>query len=289
MIGRARRFLTLVLPTLWLGLGLAACDNAPPPVDKVEIRPQAPTPTEDEAAILTNAPKVTCAIRLIAVPLDRPLDEAWSQVDETVLNELSRAVWNGNGLRLGVLNRANESDFADALGNLTFQKDSMYVGYDQLTDIRRSKPLRAEFFVDLTRPPAPMHIEHFTGGELCLLTAMRPAGIDAAYIELIPQHYKAKASLVPRTPMEKLLDGTIYRDLGVSLALAPSEALVIGLYRPAARVDTEQAPEDSAVFEMPDPQEQAELPLNLGRGLFTAGRTQDDLQFMMLLRVLPSQ
>lgn len=294
---------------------LTGCE-ADPGVPEGRIRVVQPEPMVDDPAV-PDSNAVLWVSRRVAVRLGRPLDDVWALTDETVLPELSRAVWNANGLRVGLLSRDNARDFGLTLGETLEVRDTQILNYQQPEVLRRSAPLRAEFFADLTVPPMPVTQEYFTGGRLQLLMSSQPLGNGSTLLTLTPQHHVPKTSLLPRTAAEKVLDGRVFNELSIQIDVASTEALLIGLYLPAPPTPeesddappAEQDPDDETqtpTGEPPadppidpddenpappdpeqDPPEEArpEPPeLNLGRGLFTTGLKKNDLQVFYLIR-----
>jgi len=303
---------------------LMGCANDPTqPEGKIRtidpVRPDA-----EPGLLLPGSDPVRWVSRRLSFPLGQPVEDAWALANEGVLNELSRAVWNGNGLRLGVMSASRGPAFAVALRNPADRRDTQLLSYDFPEEMRESPPLRAEFFADLTIPPRPVTMEFFTRGRLRMLMSSRPLGNGSTRVTLTPQHYLRRTTLLPRSPQERKLDGRVFDELAVKVTIGPREILLLGFFQPAPPAeDTEEtAPPDEpkdtdppsgpepsnsessdAVPELvkeqndsesqpmdEDPIEEAEavnLPLNLGRGLFTTGINDDDQQFLFLLRPLP--
>lgn len=304
-------------------LFLAGC-NTEPPVPEGGIRVVDPGPMGEATARPTTEP-VDWLSRRTTVRLSHPVEELWALTDETILSEVSRAVWNGNGMRVGLLSAGQADEFGEALGKTFEVRDTHIRSFDEPRLLRRSPPLRAEFFADLTVPPLPVTKEYFTRGRLQLLMSSRPRGDGSALLTLLPQHHMPRSNFVPRTAAEKLLDGRIYNELGIEVNVGPSEALLIGFYQPPPPAPDESTPKSNVspeaqdasnpenlpappatpgAEESPPPQttvqfeaedaegetpaaETPDLPLNLGRGLFTTGVRDRDLQILFLLRPLP--
>jgi hypothetical protein len=317
-------------PAAWLrvgrvvlaGLMLAGCATKPEPIDAgrgvVTVQPEFSEEAKREMAQRSNP--VRWLVRRIAVRQDTPVASAWAIADEDVLPAISRAVWNGNGLRLGRLSAGDADDFGQALGKPVELRDTQLVSFGYLDVLRQSPPLAATFAADLTVPPGPVYQETFTGGRLRLLIKSRPLGNGTARLTLTPQHYRPRVSLLPRTPVEKILDGRVYDELSVQVDVRTNQALLLGLYRPADPEPPTQTPtppqvEDASTAasttEPVEPQDregndpdttspededltitfteppQPRGPLTMGQGLFTTGLKDHDLQLLFLLRPLP--
>ncbi|MEM7625293.1 MAG: hypothetical protein AAF333_06665 [Planctomycetota bacterium] len=335
------RWATALFTVCIAGVLLTGCETEPP-MPEGKIRIIDPGPLGDATARPAREP-VNWRSRRIVVRLEHPVEELWELTDETILPDVSRAVWNGNGMRVGLLSANQADEFSEALGRVMEVRDTDIRNFDEPHLLRRSRPLRAEFFADLTVPPLPENKEYFTRGRLQLLMSSRPRGDGSALLTLLPQHHVPEVSFVPRTAAEKLLDGRIYDELGIELNIGTSEALLIGFYQPAppdtegeevpaapAPSDPETAGPDTpqprggkrleapgvpsqplppgnevtpppdgvdeeqgekVIEEIDEPQsasdETPDIPLNLGRGLFTTGVRDRDLQILYLLRPLP--
>ncbi|MEO1235860.1 MAG: hypothetical protein AAFX76_03620 [Planctomycetota bacterium] len=296
-----------VAAVLWVG----GCGSPAAVEDDFRITPLPPPTTADDAErIAAEQPTpVLWSTRRLLLPLFSTLEEAWAVTDETVLPDLSRTVWNANGLRVGLLSSDAAASFGEALGPSAETIDGRLLMADRFEALRRSPPLRASFVADLTVPPGPMNRVEFTGGRLQLLISTRDRGNGTAAVTLIPQHARPRASLLPRTAAEKLLDGRVFDELAIELIVAGHQAVVVGLYRPPppeASTPGAEPPEEDAAIDpsplgveeprAPDVPEAADEdtdpeatdddlpPLNLGRGLFTTGIEDDDFQLLYVLR-----
>ena len=272
-----------------------------------------PTPEVKEAnRRASEAVSVRWLVRRVLVRMDQPLGRVWGLADESVLPEISRAVWNGNGLRVGVLDASVYGDFAQAVGGTVEVQDLQILSREHAEVLRRSPPLAAEFMADLTVPPGAVRQETFSGGRLQLLLQSAAVGNGSAEVTLIPQHYRSRASLLPRPAYEKRLDGRVFDELAVTLNLPRNQTLLVGLYQawhetaepvspnsgePAGARQGDRrgggsadsaASEDSAADGVtPAVWDTPAAPLNLGRGLLTTGLKRQDLQILYLLRCLP--
>ncbi|MEO0514859.1 MAG: hypothetical protein AAF086_06135 [Planctomycetota bacterium] len=296
-------------------------------------------PAPEPGLLLPDTDPVRWISRRLSIPLGQPVEDAWALADESVLNEFSRAVWNGNGLRLGVMPASRGRAMAQTLGSDIDHRDTQILSYGFPEEIRESPTLRAEFFADLTIPPRPVTMEFFTRGRLRMLMASRPLGNGSTRVTLTPQHYLRRTTLLPRSPQERKLDGRVFDELTIEVTVGPRDILLLGFYQPpppASLEDNAEGENDAPVPETkPDPDEDAppvesgviefqpdiaqtppasetldddgptpdevepdqdddppasdEAPplLNLGRGLFTTGITDDDSQFLFLLRPMP--
>ena len=277
------------------------CQNPPPPAEiegRINVLPERPA-LRDEPGVPAPRHAARCAVRTVTLPLDRPLEAAWAELDETILPPLSRAVWNANGLRVGLLDASDAGGFGDALGTPDDVGRQNLVVIDRPTVLRESPPLRADFVADLTRPPAAPRLETFTRGRARLLISARPAG-GGATLRLTPQHFVPRTTLTARHPLEKLLDGRVFDELAIEINLSPGTALVVGYSLPVAL--RPPAPDESVEPNTPttgpnDPDapppdlnlDPVDLPLDLGRALMTAGKSRREQQRLIVLTVLDTR
>ncbi|MEM1109701.1 MAG: hypothetical protein AAGH99_13530 [Planctomycetota bacterium] len=291
------------------GVFVIGCEQAPPPIDgKIRIVDPG-RPAEETGILLPDRDPVKWLSRRVSLPLEQEVDESWDVINETILDDLSRAVWNGNGLRVGILPAARVPAFAAALGKPLEERDTQILSYSFLEDIRESPPLRAEFTADLTVPPNPVTLETFTKGRLRMLMSSQKLGNGLTRITLVPQHHRPRTTLLPRSPEERILDGRVFDELAVEFDVRPRDVLVLGYYRPATAEPVDETQEvaeeqptngESPIVSEPEvldieieEQDTSEtddetiLVLNLGIGLFTTGLTEDDLQYLYVLRPLP--
>ena len=179
----------------------------------------------------------------------RALRKAWAVVDESVLPDLSRAVWNGNGLRVGLLPAGQGGVFMSALGEVDKTRDVQILSYDFLEELRASPPLNAAFYADLTLPPLPVQHETLTGGTLRMLMASRPLGNGITRVTLTPQHHVPKTTLLPRSPQQRVLDGRVYDELSVQIDVSYDQVLVMGFFEIAPPVAEVSSSDEAAVEE----------------------------------------
>ncbi|CAN0460601.1 unnamed protein product, partial [Ectocarpus fasciculatus] len=117
-------------------------------------------------------------------------------------------------------------------------------GGDEPVVLVRSRPIRAEFFADLTVPPFAPQRETFKGNTVAMLMELRPQRGGFTLVTLTPQHHRPRQTIRPRTPQEKLMDGRIFEELSVRVAV-PEEGmaaryLVLGLARDARTLPVDQ-------------------------------------------------
>ncbi len=255
-IGRARRLLAFCLllgPTLAL---LPGCETPPPATDTPDvtlrdIRSNV-TPPDDAirdlepggSAIPADA-AVRARVTTLSVPLNQSVNAAWKTVDEDVFPALTRGVWHGNGLRIGLLQESQLEAFLDALpGTRADDRVQRVIGGPRPMSLLRSRPLAARFFADLTVPPFAPKRETVRGNRLHLLISFKPQPGGFTRVELTPHHHKPRHILRARTDEEKLLDGRRFDELAVTVAVPSDRFLVLGLARDPSTLPPEPAEPD---------------------------------------------
>jgi len=304
---------------LMLLLSLNACE-VPPTSTKLDIDPTA-KPAADETLVIeqpTADTPVGALIHRIDLPLAVSLEPCWTTVNESSVPMLKRGMWQINGLRIGVLHADNAPAFAQSLPDIHGESRAKLIGSPHPSPVRSTPRLIQPVMVDLTDPPKSPQVIKLRGGKLQLLAKISRDESGQAYLELTPHHYKPKAELIPRSPLEKQLDGRVFDTLTARLALTADTAIVVGLYRPWLKpVDlripldqtetqaaqeptktTEDAGDASEVLDEIDPEQvsseasentepqQPEIPNHLGKALMAGRRAGHDTQVIMVISLL---
>ena len=181
---------------------------------------------------------VYAVIRQATIPLDQPTDDAWSATDESAVPLLTRGAWRGNGLRLGVVGRDRFEAYTHAMPDPVALSETLINRSAHPVPILETPRLSSDlqFEIDLTRPPMPRHAEDIVGGKnstLRLLARIETEEDGRHTLVLTPQHHiPSPYDLIPRSPLEKELDGRVFSELTVRLTLEPDEVAVVGLYWP---------------------------------------------------------
>lgn len=232
-------WLALSCAPVWLALW--GCAAPGPDFDNTrlsELRPAA----EDEPEPLDPAPKALITVRRVDFPLGADTEAAWRQTDAAALPGLTAGVWSVNGMRIGVLRPEDREAFTKAMPEVyTVSEQQIATGSLPATLVRSSR-LTREVLVDLTVPPARVETQPVRGGHVQLLvrTARGPEDPAAGrVIEVIPHHHRPRETVLPRSPLETQLDGTVFDRLTLRAQLPAGTLLVIGL-------DPSQLPEEGA-------------------------------------------
>ena len=327
-MNKASRFwLTMhVLTALCLSLCLSACEI--PPTETTQgtleidptVNPDAETNTQVDTDKATADTPVGALIHRIDLPLEVSLEACWTAVNESDVPLLKRGMWQINGLRIGVLKAENASTFAQGLPKIHGESRAKLLGSPYPSPVRSTPRLIQPVMIDLTDPPKNPKVLTLRGGKLQLLAKITRDENGQAFLELTPHHYKPKADLVPRNPLEKQLDGQVFTELTTRLPLTRNTAVVVGLYRPwlepvdlrapqgqtepaaaqestteaqASGNSTEAEPSDESESEevSTDDDEtaesqQPEIPNHLGKALMAGRRAGRDTQVIMVISLI---
>ncbi|MEM1097293.1 MAG: hypothetical protein AAGH92_00760 [Planctomycetota bacterium] len=257
---------------------LSGCETSPPAVPTQDSKSAAPANAESGEANAPVAPDIAMAgdgvgitemseapvgakavafVTLVDLPMDVSLDPAWSVVDEDVFPAITSGVWRSNGLRIGLLSKSRLVDFLNALPPNWGNRRQRIWGGDEPKVLVRSRPIRAEFFADLTVPPFAPHTETFRGHTATMLLELRPQRGGFTRVTLTPQHHKPRQVIRPRSPQEKLLDGRVFEELSVTVAVPEqgeaARYLVLGLARDPRTLPLDQR-------DLPRPDEKQDQP-----------------------------
>jgi len=184
------------------------------------------------------------------MPIDRSTDPGWQVVDESAFPELTRRAWRANGMRIGMVPVAEATDLREKLPRILGSRRTMLLASDRPAELiqapRQPEPIRADLSMLPEADPATRTLR---GGRLRLLSRVEGEAQGQLVLHLIPHHYKQRVSIKPRDPMEKELDGTVFRDLTLRMPVPRNQMLVIGLHR-------EQQPEIDPTFPVNPPGQQ---------------------------------
>lgn len=261
---------------------------------------------------------VGAMIHRIDMPLDVSLDDCWALVDEQTVPVLMHGMWEVNGLRVGILHAEQASDFADVLPDILGESQAKLFSSHYPTAVRSTPRVIEPVTIDITAPPRRPTLYRAQDGRLQLLARIGRSDTGQAFLELTPHHYKQKADLIPRSPLEKQLDGHVFTTLSLMLPIKPDTAIVVGLYRPWPEIEdapeagdetaestetletnsnetpTDPTPEETDTgqptepIDPPTPQPPA-IPDHLGRSLMTGTRAGHPNQILMVISLIEEE
>ncbi len=325
MLRTTRRAWAAITALAWLSC-LVSCEI--PPTETMPRLSDLRSPTQpgeaNEPAPTADTP-VIALIHRIDLPLQVSLDPLWETVDEQALPLRMHGMWQANGLRIGVLSSQRAQAFADALPPIQGESRAKLLGSPYYSAIRSAPRLREPIIIDLTDPPMSPRVVRAQGGRLQLLAKIGRDNHGQPYLELTPHHYKPKTTLLPRSPLEKQLDGQVYDTLTAHITLPHDRAVIVGLYRPWPQaeetedsssdtaegvddaVDSEQIPDDNADAknESIDPAVSSDqppaitdqqsspkpptIPDHLGKALMAGTRAGKPMQIILVISIIEDQ
>ena len=320
-----RRAWAALTALTWLSC-MVSCEMPPTePMPRLSDLRSPTQPGEANEPVPTADTPIIALIHRIDLPLQVSLDPLWEAVDEQALPLRTHGMWQANGLRIGVLSFQHAQAFADALPPIQGESRAKLLGSPYYSAIRSAPRLREPVIIDLTDPPMSPRVVRAQGGRLQLLAKIGRDDNGQPYLELTPHHYKPKATLLPRSPLEKQLDGQVYVTLTAHITLPHDRAVVVGLYRPWPQaeetedtsndtaegvddaVDSEQIPDDnadaknesidpavssdqpSAITDQPSSPKPPTIPDHLGKALMAGIRAGKPMQIILVISIRTSE
>jgi hypothetical protein len=179
-----------------------------------------------------SRPSAKLHIRQIALPIDRSLNDAWEQINQTAIPRATRAAWQDNGFRIGLLDQSKVAKFKQALPEVLGTRFSTLYAASHPSPMLDSPGLKSPYFARLTFQSDGGSTQRLTGGRVQMLARANQDTAGQLYVSFIPHHYKRQLSVEPRSPMAKQLDGTVFNELAIRMPAPRRKYIVLGLYRP---------------------------------------------------------
>ncbi|MCG8509839.1 MAG: hypothetical protein MI741_11490, partial [Rhodospirillales bacterium] len=251
MIAQHSNWLSIVLTTVVAAsalLSVQGCGSDDPTNDLPSLRelgPRVPERSENDLPV-ENEDRLVLQGEQLYLPLYVPLADAWSQVDEQAVPALTRQLWQANGMRIGLLRSGQYRELVKRLPEQMHRTNSIIRTSQVPGTLVISPAINQPHTVDLTVPPRPVREQRVADGRLQLLVEATGTGLGSVPLRIMPHHYKPRVSLRPVDPMRRHLEGASFGELAINVALAPGEALVVGLKREWAETDQEVGNESDA-------------------------------------------
>lgn len=220
-------------------LVLTGCENGPAAQQQQEyptlrdiasrVEPQLPPqPAGDQVTATTR--RAAAYVYDVLLPLNMPSDEAWAQIDPERIPDLTRRVWQTNGLQLGVMPQGDLNLFVRDLPRLIRVREILVAAASHPSVLCRSARLDQPVTMHLPHAQAdqPAETQQAAGGWLQLLANMG----ESNQLIITPHHFLPQRTLRPRDPLEQQLDGTMYDPLRIRVDMVPRQVIIIGLHRP---------------------------------------------------------
>ncbi len=168
----------------------------------------------------------------LTIPLRANLDQAWELVHADRLSESMVALYQANGIRLGILEASQLSRWTRAIGPVVASRISQMVGLNQYAPVPPVAPT-GQFQVKWEPQPGQSRSLVVNRGRLQFLAKLSGADQDeAALLELVPYHsFGRRPTVIPDSQLQANLNGRRLGALTLSIQLKPQEFLVIGLER----------------------------------------------------------
>lgn len=218
-----------------VSLSVTSCRLTSPRSEKTlptiaEVRSRIGAPAASRPDVSSAAPAVVAQIVLVDLPQD-----AWPAWDDLaricvrggVPAEALQA-WGNNGLYVGIVNPDKTEALSQALApavntrkiqSTVTRKWAALVAASPRGDFTEFRPVASN--TAITEP--------WDQGR-CQMLIRRAEGADgdsAVVVELVPHYFKPQPRVQPRTPYEKSLDGRIFDELSLRVALEPGQWLIV--------------------------------------------------------------
>ncbi|MFA9478273.1 hypothetical protein ACERK3_08190 [Phycisphaerales bacterium AB-hyl4] len=262
--------------------------------------------------------RAMATIQQVELPLYTNLDECWPMTSEGVLGDHARAVWNANGMRVGMTSMAEAERFFEPLPYVLNVRDARLISGAYPSALRTSPTIGEPVRMDLSGVAGgDEQVLELDRGRMRLLIGMEPNAVGGVTVTLLPHQQVRRFTLSPRGPQEVEMDGRLFEELAVSFDMNQDDVLVLGLYWPWPDEEDDSAREGEAGEEAVDGEggeavvmmdaaeggeawepeadtgEEAEadgpaLPAHFGRALFANRRAGTLVQNVVLVHVSPA-
>ena len=217
---------------------LCGCTPSPrpdaPPVDpdlpdiaKLRSRLPAQMPTDS----IDRGPTARVRITHMVFPADSPLNAAWRLAKSKGVEPPFGALWRANGLCVYLVHRNVLDEF------FALMPEPVSLGEQGLLASRLPAPVQV--FAKSTKGrrrsatvvlPGDREEELTVDRGMCrFLLQAQPEDDGTVFVHLTPQHHRPCASILPRTRMERQLDGRVFDELSLQAKLGRGHVLLIGL------------------------------------------------------------
>lgn len=257
--------------------------------------PEPEDESDDDAAEADPLPRRVIVRRMIFRHPEPRLARALEMVRGS-LTEPEQRAWEDSGFVVGQIDQSRLPLFMGNLPrSLHVDNFTMYRvnSYFPITMIDR---LRGARRVEVATPTGPVDEHRLIGGKFQMLLKLVPS-LDREnqriYLDLLPHHRGVEAELVPRSPRERVLDGTSFSDLRLYEPLSTKRAWIIAADLPidqeedaAEEVDdadeaSAEAPGSSAATRRaarPDRE-----PVPLGHAMMQGLQRQQQVQMVLII------
>ena len=238
--------------------------KADPPSQKEAAKPPNTIKILGQSGATTGIdPKQTpwqLVVKMYVLPRDRDLTAAAAGLDDAEIGHAKKLMWAYNGFRLGQVPVDGLGLFEPLLGRtietteFTLRNATSYQ-YVSLTtrgaivDLATTDSIAAE----------AMENHRFAHGRFRMLLRVDPpkdvVDLDKPTYTILPQYHRIRLSPVIRTSQQKMLDGTLFEDLKLTLPIQPGHAMVIHAKLPLLPEKVEPKPPTETA-----PKQNPELP-----------------------------
>ncbi len=202
-----------------------------------------------------------------------PLKLLTAQLEPAPVDGATGRRWAANGFGLGVIDNHRVGLFkANLSGSLDTEMHP--IGYTVLnavayTPLELTGASRTARRVRISGAEGRISERQFDQGRFRFLVKLDAEG-ETVRLDLMPQHHRPASELVPRSPQERILDGTAFMDLRLVTPVLTSQTWVFWA-------------------DLPEPAVEENRTVHLAEALLSGYRRNRPVQAVMLLRIDPEE
>ncbi|MDX1564582.1 MAG: hypothetical protein R3236_04200 [Phycisphaeraceae bacterium] len=243
-------------------------------------------------------------VEVLLLPREKDLSAAAAGLDEPDIGHAKRLLWSYNGFAIGQVATDALGLFRPLLGRVV-ERPQHFILQDATTfqpiPLNR-RDVRVNLATSRSLTEKTLETRFFSRGRFQLLLRIDPKrditelAKDDTFT-MVPQHHRPKLSALVRTPQQKLLDGTIFEDLKLTLPIRPGRSLVLfPRLPPAARppqnkpkAELQDNPELPGLRTVAPTTGRVQRPVSLAEAMLSGRlkKTKQAVQAVLILRAEP--
>ncbi len=168
----------------------------------------------------------------IQLPAEISLDNAWALTKLPDIDAKTLELWRDNGLRVRLLDTAQTEQFSKALQPVLDSEQLLVIASRH--DLMAISPnrLRGAIHLPISDGDGKVTVAELPPGVTRFLLRIISDNDANVSVELTPQHYWPRTTLLPREPQESELDGLVFDALRIRVPLPPNQYLIVGVDPP---------------------------------------------------------
>ena len=242
-------------------------------------------------------------VEVLLLPRDKDLSAAAAGLDEPDIDHAKRLLWSYNGFAIGQVATDALGLFRPLLGRAV-DRPQHFVLQDatsfQPIPLNR-RDVRVNLATSRSLTEQTLETRLFSRGRFQMLLRIDPkrdiAELSKDTFTLVPQHHRPKPSALVRTPQQKLLDGTVFEDLKLTLPIRPGRSLILFAKLPPEpnrpsekpKAEFQDNPELPGLRTVAPATNRAPRPVSLAEAMLSGRlkKTNQAVQAVLILRTEP--